>query len=460
MDDGTSGQSACEVCGEPIRVDNTLGVCSDKDKPECARLRKHRERDQRKPPGTPEWEPKHCEVCGRLLRADSTYGVCSETGTPECTKEYQRRQAERRRLANPKPEPKLCEICGTPLRADNKYGVCSGVGARDSLACRLERARRVAAQKPESEAVPFSRPASRVCEVCGRPIRSDNRTGVCQRSDSIECIKTRARKLRNADLQAAGRACEVCGGSLRVDNIIGICRRTPECVRARDARYHAQRDELQAKRRASADRPEPIPLRKKTPKRGSVPVVNAGDVYGKLTVLESTVWATEFVQVRCECGTETKRQASSVRDGRVKSCGCLHGTGKRTHGLSSHPLYGIWRGIIGRTTDPDHPAYPDYGGRGITVCERWQGLPGGFLNFAADMGPRPGREFSVERTDNEKGYGPDNCVWASKSQQNMNKRKVRMLTAERDAAIAEAEALTATLAAAERRIAELEGCLR
>jgi len=84
---------------------------------------------------------------------------------------------------------------------------------------------------------------------------------------------------------------------------------------------------------------------------------------------------------------------------------------------------GIWVNMKQRCSNPDNIGYKYYGGRGITVCERWMV----FENFFKDMGPRPTPRHSIERRDNDKGYGPDNCYWATPAQQNRNTRRTRML---------------------------------
>lgn len=90
----------------------------------------------------------------------------------------------------------------------------------------------------------------------------------------------------------------------------------------------------------------------------------------------------------------------------------------RKHGLWLHPLYHIWRDMVARCTRPSHHAYGRYGGRGITVCDRWKSDP---HTFISDMGPRP-EGFSLERKDNSSGYSPNNCIWASVKSQNSNRR--------------------------------------
>ncbi len=93
-----------------------------------------------------------------------------------------------------------------------------------------------------------------------------------------------------------------------------------------------------------------------------------------------------------------------------------------THGLSYHPLYDTWRGMIRRCTNPSSSQYSDWGGRGIEVCARWLG-DDGLANFIADMGPRPSDRHSLERLDNDGNYEPLNCVWIPLAQQRVNQRK-------------------------------------
>jgi hypothetical protein len=77
--------------------------------------------------------------------------------------------------------------------------------------------------------------------------------------------------------------------------------------------------------------------------------------------------------------------------------------------------------MVQRCTRPDHPAWPRYGGRGITVCERWLD----FRNFLADMGEKP-RGLTLERLDNDEGYSPGNCAWATPAEQSRNTGRFKL----------------------------------
>lgn len=96
---------------------------------------------------------------------------------------------------------------------------------------------------------------------------------------------------------------------------------------------------------------------------------------------------------------------------------------KRTHGMSYTSIYMLWHKMIQRSTISTHKDFPNYGGRGIGVCDRWLK----FENFYADMGEKPVGK-SLERKDNNLGYSPENCKWATRSEQNNNKRDNHPIT--------------------------------
>lgn len=98
------------------------------------------------------------------------------------------------------------------------------------------------------------------------------------------------------------------------------------------------------------------------------------------------------------------------------------GIARRTHGMRKTPVWGVWWQMIQRCRNERHPAFKDYGARGIRVCERWQR----FENFYADMGPRPDG-LTLERVDNDGNYEPGNCKWASRVEQHRNRRSTHFI---------------------------------
>ncbi len=154
-----------------------------------------------------------------------------------------------------------------------------------------------------------------------------------------------------------------------------------------------------------------------------------GQKFGRLTVLTyagidsrgCSVWTC-----RCDCGTVGDYGGPTLTKGHTSSCGCLKQekflSRITKHGHSSpknrSPEYTAWNNMLARCNRPNHPQYPDYGGRGIKVCERWAA----FGNFLIDVGVRPSSKHSIHRIDNDLGYIEGNVKWATQPEQQNCKR--------------------------------------
>lgn len=166
-----------------------------------------------------------------------------------------------------------------------------------------------------------------------------------------------------------------------------------------------------------------------------------GKRYGRLLVLRykgrRITPANYFYywECQCDCGNISIHQRGNLQSGHSKSCGCLEvenrsdinakfSASRSTHGRTKTSEFTIWQGILERCNNPNTINYNRYGGRGISICERWLNS---FENFLEDMGERPSKRHSIDRINNDGNYEPSNCRWATPSEQALNSS--RCLTA-------------------------------
>lgn len=159
----------------------------------------------------------------------------------------------------------------------------------------------------------------------------------------------------------------------------------------------------------------------------------AGKIFGRLTVVsiakESPSGRSRWL-CECSCGGEKIVRTSELTAGKSKSCGCLlretgFKLGKRSfpkHGMYRSPEYRAWQNMKSRCSNPKATRYERYGGRGISICDRWNNS---FDNFLADMGLRPSPAHSIDRKETDGNYEKSNCRWATGTVQQHNRDKSR-----------------------------------
>lgn len=159
----------------------------------------------------------------------------------------------------------------------------------------------------------------------------------------------------------------------------------------------------------------------------NMPIKNiAGQTFGLLTAVKQIdrplgVKNGTYWECYCACSSTHKATLNNLQSGKVDSCGCLSKQkwkiAATTHGLSRHPINKVWEGMIDRCKNPANKRYANYGGRGITVCDKWQTLEG----FAEDMLVSYEEGLTLDRIDNNQCYTKENCRWTNAKVQANNK---------------------------------------
>ncbi len=159
--------------------------------------------------------------------------------------------------------------------------------------------------------------------------------------------------------------------------------------------------------------------------------VNPGDRHGRLTVVREiepirspSGNLLRRIECLCDCGASATPFLNNIRRKLTTSCGCFRSEVHSTHGDWGSGEYHTWDGMLARCRNKEHESYPDYGGRGIAVCDRWLD----YANFLHDMGRKPSEKHSIERIDTNGNYCKENCKWATSAEQSRNTRRNVRLT--------------------------------
>ena len=145
-----------------------------------------------------------------------------------------------------------------------------------------------------------------------------------------------------------------------------------------------------------------------------------GETYMKYATEKSTRKYRYGLYECAYCNKEFESRVSNIKNGGTQSCGCQKNKQKITHGRSNSRFYKTWKHMVGRCSNPNNKDYKDYGARGIIVCDEWLDIRN-FTEWCNSTYPKLGG-YTLDKIDNDKGYSPENCRWADKTTQVLNRR--------------------------------------